>query len=201
MEPLLGGKLATGLPQNAVRIFKEANSNLSPAGWALNWVWDQKEVTTLISGMNTMEQLEENLRLADASASGMLTASQKTVYKSVLEFINRTCKIKCTGCNYCMPCPLGVNIPGSFAAFNTRYSLGFVEGMKQYIQSTCFFSRKSGSPVMCIKCSRCEPKCPQNIPVIKELEKVKTKMEPWWIRLVGICARAFLGTKRSSAKQ
>ena len=191
MEPLLGGKLASGLPRDAVKIFKNADADLSPAGWALNWVWDQEEVTTLISGMNAMEQLEENLRLADASNAGMITDNQKAVYKSVIESMNRACKIKCTGCNYCMPCPFGVNIPGSFAAFNVRYSLGFVEGMKQYIQSTCFFSRKSGSPRLCTKCGKCEPHCPQNLSIKKELETVKRKMEPWWIRFAGFCFRLF----------
>ncbi len=114
MEPLLGGKLAVGLPKDAVKIFQKANNDLSPAGWALNWVWDHAEVTTVLSGMSNMAQLEENLCLAEASAPGMLTDNLKAVYKSVLEIVNRRCKVRCTGCNYCMPCPAGVNIPRFF---------------------------------------------------------------------------------------
>jgi hypothetical protein len=196
MEPLLGGKLVTGLPKEAVKIFQKADANLSPAGWALNWLWNQEEVTTLISGMSNMEQLEENLRLADAAAAGMLNDSQHIVYKSVLEYVNRASKILCTGCNYCMPCPVGVNIPGSFSAYNAMYSLGFIEGMKQFAMSTGLISETGSSPALCNKCGKCEPLCPQKIPVMKELDIVRKKMEPWLLRCIGTCARAFLGKKR-----
>jgi len=200
MEPLLGGKLASGLPKDAVKVFSRANNTLSPAGWALNWVWNQEEVTTVLSGMSNMAQLEENLRLADACAHGMLNDDQRAVYKSVLEIINRRCKVRCTGCNYCMPCPAGVNIPGSFSSYNAKYSLGFVEGMKQYIMSTGFTSETGSSPSLCIKCGKCETHCPQNIPIINELVNVRKKMEPWWMKLIGICARSVLGKKRKKSE-
>jgi predicted aldo/keto reductase-like oxidoreductase len=196
MEPLLGGELVNGLPKEAVKIFHNADANLSPAGWALNWVWNQEEVTTLLSGMNIMEHLDENLRLADAVSVGMLNDSQKAVYKSVLESINRSSKINCAGCNYCMPCPMGVNIPGSFSSYNMSFSMGYVVGMHHYITSTGFTSEKGGSPSLCIKCGKCEPLCPQNIPIMKELVKARKRMEPWWIKLIGVCARAYLGKKR-----
>jgi predicted aldo/keto reductase-like oxidoreductase len=196
MEPLLGGKLANGLPKEAIKIFQTADANLSPAGWALNWLWNQEEVTTVLSGMNAMDQLEENVRLADAAQIGMLGDTEKTVYAGVLESVKRSCKIRCTGCNYCMPCPAGVNIPGSFSAYNVMYSMGYVEGMKQFITSTGFTSEKSGSPSLCVKCGKCESHCPQNISIMNELVNVKKRMEPWWIRFVGVCARAFLGKKR-----
>ena len=196
MEPLLGGKLATGLPKDAVKIFKNANPELSPAGWALNWLWNQAEVTTVLSGMNSMEQLEENIRIADASQVNSIDDSKKAVYKSVLEAINRACKNRCTGCNYCMPCPVGVNIPGSFSAYNTVYSMGYIEGVKQYATSTGLMSVKSGSPGLCVNCGKCERKCPQGIKIAEELKITYKKMEPWFIRFIGACARAFLGKKR-----
>jgi predicted aldo/keto reductase-like oxidoreductase len=196
MEPLLGGKLAVGLPKDAVRVFQKENTNLSSAGWALNWLWDQEEVTTVLSGMSNMAQLEENLRLADVCTAGMLTADQKAAYKSVLEIVNRLSRVRCTGCNYCMPCPAGVNIPGSFSAYNARYSLGFIEGMKQFVLSTGFTSETGSSPSLCIKCSKCETHCPQNIPIMKELANVRKKMEPWWIKIISVCVRNFLGKKR-----
>jgi predicted aldo/keto reductase-like oxidoreductase len=201
MEPLLGGKLASGLPKEAVKVFQKANNNLSPAGWALNWVWDQEEVTTLLSGMSNMAQLEENLRLAGASAPGMLADNRKAVYKSVLEIVNRRCKVRCTGCNYCMPCPAGVNIPGSFSSYNARYSLGFIEGMKQYVMSTGFMSETGCSPGLCVKCGKCETHCPQNIPIMKELNNVKRHMEPWWIKLISVCVRGILGKKRNKPNE
>ena len=196
MEPLLGGKLVSGLPKEAVKIFKNADANLSPAGWALNWLWNQEEVASVLSGMNAMEQLEENLSLADTASANMLNDTHKSVYKTALESINRSCKIRCTGCNYCMPCPAGINISGSFSAYNVVYSMGYVEGMKQYVTSTGFTQVKSGSPSLCTQCGKCEPLCPQRIPIMKELVTVKKRMEPWFIKLIGFSARAFLGKKR-----
>ena len=196
MEPLLGGKLAAGLPGDAVKIFKDADKDLSPAGWAFNWLWNQEEVTSVLSGMNSMEQLDENLNLAEKASVNMLDDSKKAVYKSALESINRSCKVRCTGCNYCMPCPAGVNIPGSFAAYNTVYSMGFLEGLKQYITSSGLISTKSGSPLLCINCGKCETHCPQSIPIMKDLVTVRKKLEPLFVRFAGFCARAFLGRKR-----
>ncbi|MCL2179514.1 MAG: aldo/keto reductase [Treponema sp.] len=196
MEPLLGGKLASNLPKDAVKIFKNADADTSPAGWALNWLWDQGEVASVLSGMNTMAQLEENLALAQNASAGMLDDSKKAVYKAVKESLNRSCKIRCTGCNYCMPCPAGVNIPGSFSTYNTVYSMGYIEGVKQYVTSTGLTQVKSCSPYLCTKCGVCETKCPQKIPIMSNLVTVRKKMEPWFIKLVGVTARAFLGKKR-----
>ncbi|MCL2411492.1 MAG: aldo/keto reductase [Treponema sp.] len=196
MEPLLGGKLAVDLPKEAVKIFKNADSDLSPAGWALNWLWDQVEVTSVLSGMNAMDQLNENIHLADKASAGMLNAVNQNVYKSVLESIRRSCKIRCTGCNYCMPCPLGVNIPGSFSSYNAIYSMGYIQGLKQYALSSGFTQVKSASPNLCTKCGKCEPLCPQNIPIMKDLVTVSKKLEPWFIRFIGFCARAILGKSR-----
>jgi predicted aldo/keto reductase-like oxidoreductase len=196
MEPLLGGKLATGLPKEAMEIFRKANPNWSPAAWALNWIWNQQEVTLLLSGMSGMAQLEENLNLASVAKPQMLNEAEMAVYKQALAIINRSCKIRCTGCNYCMPCPKGVNIPGCFSAYNTIYSMGYVEGMKQFVTSTGLTSQRSSSPSLCVKCGKCESHCPQHLPIMKHLEQVKRRMEPFWLRGIGACARAFFGTKR-----
>ena len=196
MEPLLGGKLAAGLPKEAVEVFKKANPDLSPAAWALNWVWNQKEVTLLLSGMSDMQQLEENLKLADSSKIGMLSETELDTFQKALSVINRTAKINCTGCNYCIPCPKGINIPGCFTAYNLSYSMGFFEGLKQFLACTGFFSERSGSPSLCSKCGKCEKLCPQKIPIIKNLVKVRRRLEPFWIKFVGACARAYMGRKR-----
>jgi predicted aldo/keto reductase-like oxidoreductase len=201
MEPLLGGKLATGLPKEAVNVFKKANPDLTPAAWGLNWIWNQDEVTLLLSGMSDMAQLDENLRLADTARPGMLTEQDQNIYRKTLEVINRSCKIRCTGCNYCMPCPKGVNIPGCFAAYNHSYSMGFVEGMKQFITSTGLTSEHSSSPSLCIKCGKCEQHCPQKLPIVKHLGQVGRRMEPFWLKFVGVCARAFLGKKRKKSSK
>jgi predicted aldo/keto reductase-like oxidoreductase len=199
MEPLLGGKLATGLPPPAVEVFKKANSDLSPAGWGLNWVWNQPEVTLLLSGMSDMAQLEENLRLANAARPGMLGEAEMGVYRAALGVIQRAYKIQCTGCGYCMPCPRGVNIPGCFAAYNASFAIGYVEGMKQFVTSTALTSARSSGPGRCVKCGKCESHCPQGLPIIKSLGMVRQRMEPFWLRAIGVVARAYLGKKRKQA--
>jgi predicted aldo/keto reductase-like oxidoreductase len=196
MEPLLGGRLADALPEDAVGLFKKARADLSPAGWGLAWVWDQGEVCLLLSGMSDRGQLEENLRLADRAKPGMLGEGEKEVYGQVLGVLNRAYRVRCTGCNYCMPCPSGVNIPGCFAAYNASFSIGCIAGMQQFVTSTGVTSEKTGGPGRCVKCGKCESHCPQGLPVIKNLELVRKKMEPFWFRLVVAVARKFLGRGR-----
>jgi predicted aldo/keto reductase-like oxidoreductase len=196
MEPLLGGKLASGLPKEAVEIFRKARPEWSPAAWALNWVWNQGETGLLLSGMNDDAQLEENLALADKALPGMLAPEDMDVYRRVLESLNRGYRIRCTGCNYCMPCPRGVNIPGCFAAYNISYSIGFVAGMQQFVTSTGLTSERSGSPGLCVKCGKCEQHCPQHLPVVKSLGQVRRRMEPLWFRALGRVVRLFLGKSR-----
>ena len=196
MEPLLGGKLVTDLPAGAREVFRKANPALSPAGWGLNWVWNQSEVTLLLSGMSTMAQLDENIALAKAAEPGMHGPADADAYARALEIIKEKYKVTCTGCGYCMPCPRGVNIPGCFSAYNTRYAIGYVAGMQQFITSTGLMSERSASPTQCNGCRKCERACPQQIPVIETLKQVEKSMEPLWLKLVGACGRGFLGRKR-----
>ena len=196
MEPLLGGKLANGLPPAAVDIFKKANPQLSPAAWALNWVWNHSEVTLLLSGMNDMKQLEENLRLADSCRPDMLDKNSLDVYSRVLEVFSKTYKIQCTGCNYCMPCPSGVNIPACFASYNASYSLGYVAGIQQFFTSTGLVTLVPSSPSQCINCGKCEKHCPQHLPIMKLLVLVRRRLEFFLIRFAGFCGRAIFGIKR-----
>ena len=181
MEPLLGGKLATGLPHKAQRLFKEADPERSAAAWALAWLWDQPAVTVVLSGMSTVEQLEDNLKTAENAKPGMLSGREAAVFAPVMEAIRESYKVQCTGCNYCMPCPHGVNIPGCFASYNTRYAMGFVPGMTQYVTSTgANHPEKRARAKYCTGCEACEKKCPQHIPISRELQNVKKHMEPLW---------------------
>jgi predicted aldo/keto reductase-like oxidoreductase len=198
MEPLLGGKLATGLPKEAVEIFKKINPGLSPAGWALNWVWNQEEVSVLISGMSDINALKENISIAGTARAGMLGEEELSTYQKALEVINQAYKVRCTGCNYCMPCPKGVNIPGCFAAYNTSYSMGYGMGMQQFIQSTALVSEHSGSPGLCTKCGKCEPLCPQKLPIAELLGKVSRRMEPFYLKFAIAIIKFFFGKKRNT---
>ncbi|GHV88335.1 aldo/keto reductase [Spirochaetia bacterium] len=199
MEPLLGGRLASP-PPSAAAIFKKADSNRTPADWALRWVWDHPAVTLLLSGMNDPKQLEENIAIANTADPETLTSDAREVYRQVLEVFNSSYKVRCTGCNYCMPCPRNVNIPGCFAAYNTSFALGWMQGMQQYATSATLTSAQSGSAGNCVKCGKCEQHCPQHLPIIKSLEQVQGRMEPlpvrWGIGLV----RAVLGRKKAKGR-
>jgi len=143
MEPLLGGQLATGLPQAAVSRFQKTNPDRTPAAWALRWVWDKPEVTLLLSGMNEMGQLEENIRIAETASPNMLSQGEMEAFQDVKKIFNESYKIHCTGCHYCMPCPHGVNIPVCFTAYNTYFSISKETASLQYSMST-LLSQKPG---------------------------------------------------------
>ena len=183
MEPLLGGKLAAGLPSKAVKVFKYVNSALTPAAWALRWLWNQKEVAVVLSGMNTDSQLEENIKIADDSSADMLGKEESEAFESVIKIFNASYKIPCTGCNYCMPCPHNVNIPGCFAAYNVSYTAGMYSGVQLYLTSTGITDpRINYAAGNCKKCGECEKHCPQHIQIIKSLEKVSKRMESSFVK-------------------
>jgi len=181
----LGGKLSSGLPKKAVHAFQTANHSLTPTAWALRWLWNQKEVTVVLSGMSEMSQLEENVATAANAVPDMLTKIENNTIESVLKIIKDTYKIPCTGCNYCMPCPHNVNIPACFSAYNTWFAIGRYDGLKQYVTGTGILhpSRNFGAG-NCKECGACEKKCPQHIQVIKSLKVVERKMEPFWIKAI-----------------
>jgi len=183
MEPLLGGKLATGLPKKAVHLFKSSNKSLTPAAWALRWLWNQEEVTVVLSGMNSPAQLEDNIKTAADAVPEMLTAAENDTYDSLIKIIEDTYKVPCTGCNYCMPCPHHVNIPACFAAYNVSFATGLVTGITQYVTSTGVLNpEKSYAASKCTECGTCEKKCPQHIPIPVSLKNVTKKMEPFWLK-------------------
>ncbi|MDR1502621.1 MAG: aldo/keto reductase, partial [Prevotella sp.] len=103
MEPLLGGKLANGLPKKAEKLFAGADSSSTPASWAFRWLWNQPEVTVVLSGMNSMEQLDDNIKTAENAEPNMLTARETGIFSEVTAVFQEAYKVPCTGCNYCMP--------------------------------------------------------------------------------------------------
>jgi predicted aldo/keto reductase-like oxidoreductase len=181
MEPLLGGKLATGLPHEAIRCFEEANPSRSVASWAFRWLWNQPGVTVVLSGMNSVEQLDDNIASAASAEPGMFSAEETAVFAPVIAAFRKTYKIPCTGCNYCMPCPSGVNIPSCFAAYNASYVAGLIPAMTIYINSgAANHSDRNYFGKNCVQCGACEKKCPQHIEIMESLKNVNRRMEPFW---------------------
>ena len=195
MEPLLGGQLVSGLPERAKELFAEADRNKSPAAWALSWLWNQPEVSVVLSGMNSAEQLEDNANIAKNAKPGMLTEKESAVFAPVIAAFKESYKIPCTECNYCMPCPKGVNIPGCFSAYNKSYATSFFSGLTQYCITIGVVSppKKHASGRNCNKCGACEKSCPQNIKIIKSLEAVTKRMEPFWFKPVTWVIRKVIG--------
>jgi len=190
MEPLLGGRLATGLPKQAVELFAKSEPNLTPADWALWWLWNQSEITVVLSGMSSDQIMKKNLRSIDNFRQ--LTDKELSVFADVVGVFKKSYKINCTGCNYCLPCPKGINIPACLSAYNSSYAQGYITGIQQFMTSTATFSQKPVSPRFCNQCGKCEKICPQNIPIRKSLKKVSGRFEPLPLRLLWSAARRLL---------
>ncbi len=176
MEPLRGGRLVNGLPQKAQEVFEKMEPSRSPAQWALDWLWDQREVACVLSGMNSMQMLEENIATANEARVGMLTDEQKQMLERVKETINERIKVPCTGCGYCQPCPFGVDIPGVFRCFNERYTDDHRTALLEYLKCTTFKATPTYAS-LCKKCGKCEAHCPQGIAIRRELENAQKGLE------------------------
>lgn len=182
MEPLLGGKLANNLPPKAAEAFKKADPGRTPAGWALRWLWNQPEVTVVLSGMNDETQLDDNVRTAADAEPDMLGETDRKVFGEVKAVFQASQAIACTACNYCMPCPQNVNIPACFAAYNTACSAGLVAGLRSYAMGAGLSSSTPGNAGRCIACGQCEPHCPQRIEIRTQLQAVEKRLEPLWFK-------------------
>lgn len=176
MEPLRGGRLVQGLPVTAKKLIGHTSPKRSPAEWGLRWLWNQPEVTVVLSGMNDLSQVKENVRIASESTPNSMGKGELAVIERVKAEINKYVKIPCTGCGYCMPCPKGVDIPVCFQAYNTSYTDSFVSGLKAYFMCNALRTNPSGAS-NCVGCGKCEKRCPQKISVPKELGRVRRRME------------------------
>ncbi len=176
MEPLRGGKLVSRLPEEAKRIFNEYKVSHTPAGWAFRWLWSQPEVTVVLSGMNSDEMVAENIATASSVELGEIGEEEEAMLKRVVSAINAGMKVGCTGCGYCMPCPKGVDIPGTFAAYNRRYAEGRFWSLVDYVICTAL-RKNSTAASNCIGCGKCEKHCPQNIEIRKQLNDAKKVLE------------------------
>ncbi len=188
MEPLRGGKLVNRLPDTAKKIFAEFKPHRTPAQWAFRWLWNQPEVTVVLSGMNSDEMVRDNIATASDVQVGELGEAEEAMLKKVVSAINADMKVGCTGCGYCMPCPKGVDIPGTFAAYNRRYAEGKFWGLVDYFMCTSL-RKNSTAASNCIECGKCEKHCPQKIEIRSELKNARKELETPIYRI----ARAITG--------
>lgn len=176
MEPLRGGRLVTLLPQTAKDLFAKDEQKRTPAELALRWLWDQPEVTSVLSGMNSIEMVNENIDTAKKALPGHFSKSDDQMVSMVKEEIEKTIKVNCTGCGYCLPCPHGVDIPLTFRCYNNIYSESKRGARSEYLQCTAFRKEPSNAS-LCIQCGKCELHCPQQIEIRKELKNATKELE------------------------
>ena len=176
MEPLRGGKLVTHLPNDAKHIFEKYKVKHTPAQWAFRWLWNQPEVTVVLSGMNSDEMVRDNINTASTVSVGELTEDDEKMLQDVVSAINSKMKVGCTGCGYCMPCPKNVDIPMTFAAYNRRFSEGKFWAYVDYFMCTALRSNSTAAS-NCIECGKCEKHCPQHINIRAELKNARKELE------------------------
>jgi len=167
MEPLLGGKLVDP-PGPIQEHWNTAARKRTPAGWALQWLWNQPEVSVVLSGMSTMEQVEQNVASADVSAINVLTPEELALITQVRERYQKLCPIPCTRCGYCIPCPNGVNIPRNFEVYNQGVMYEKPDHAREAYTGISEDERASA----CIQCRECEDKCPQSISISEWMPRV-----------------------------
>ncbi len=198
MEPLRGGKLVSLLPQDAKKAIAENRRHWSPAAWAFRWLYNQPEVTVVLSGMNSLEMVAENIETACDACPGDLQEDDFALLESVKRSIRAGEKVGCTACRYCMPCPQGVDIPGIFRCYNAMYAEGKSDGRFQFAQ-TVGMTRRPAFATQCIGCGKCEKHCPQGIPIREKLKEADKALRPLPYKIGINVARAFM--LRKSRKQ
>lgn len=194
MEPLRGGKLVQMLPEAAKKVMAQSGRDYTPAAWSFRWLYNQPEVTVVLSGMNSAEMVKENCRTASEAEAGAFTKADFKVLSRVNELIRAKEKVGCTGCRYCMPCPKGVDIPGAFQSYNAMYIESKSQGRFQYAQ-TVGMRKQSAFATQCIGCGKCEKRCPQEIPIREKLKEADRALRPLPYKIGINVARKFMFRK------
>jgi len=176
MEPLRGGKLVN-LPEKAKKLLKESEKGYTPAELGLRWLWNQPGVTCVLSGMNSLEMVEENCRIADDAKVDDFTEADFELTAAVRKIICEKEKVGCTGCRYCMPCPKGVDIPGNFYYYNLMYIENKNSARFNFAQSMGM-RLEPAFATQCIGCGKCEKHCPQHLPIREKLKEADKALRP-----------------------
>lgn len=177
MEPLRGGKLVN-IPESAKKILQNSTKKYTSAELGLRWLWNHPEVSCVLSGMNSMEMVEENIRIASDAKPNDFTQEDFEIVDKVKKIIKEKEKVGCTACRYCMPCPKGVDIPGIFyywnlMAIDKKFSARF-----EYVQNMGL-KKETGFATQCINCGKCEQHCPQHLKIRDYLKAADKELRPW----------------------
>ena len=177
MEPLRGGKLVN-LPVKAKRELSESGKGYSAAELGLRWLWDQSGVTVVLSGMNSIDMVDENIMIASDAAPGCFDESDFALTDSIRKIIKEKERVGCTGCRYCMPCPSGVDIPGYFHHWNLMYIEEKKNPVRFEFARNVGMQKNPGFASQCVGCGKCETHCPQHIQIREMLKKADKDLRP-----------------------
>ena len=176
MEPLRGGKLVN-LPDKAKQLLANSDKGYTPAELGLKWLWNQPQVTCVLSGMNSMKMLDENVRIASNTNAGDFKEDDFALVNQIKTIIKEREKVGCTGCRYCMPCPKGVDIPGNFHFYNLMYMEKKSAARFEFAQNMGL-RKEPGFASQCIGCGKCEQHCPQHISIREKLKEADRELRP-----------------------
>ena len=171
MEPIKGGTLAT-LPPDAEAPLKALRPEASDASWALRWVGSHKNVHIILSGMSAEDQLADNLNTFDHFEP--LNAEEEQAVAQTAAILHSRIKIGCTGCRYCMPCPMGVDIPDNFSIWNKLGMFGQPDAVKKQWTARFPDAEKASH---CVRCGKCEAVCPQKLPIRESLAALQKELD------------------------
>jgi len=175
MEPLRGGNLSRPDAPPAVQtMWESAKIKRTPAEWALRWVWNNPEVTVVLSGMNVDEHIDQNLAIANQAEANSLCQAELDLVAQVADKYRELMPIGCTGCQYCMPCPAGVNIPSCFEIFNTSRMFEETQERTQFVYAVMNGGVRGNKTYasQCVECGECIDHCPQHIEIPDRLKEV-----------------------------
>lgn len=177
MEPLRGGKLVN-LPSDAMKLLKDSDKKYTAAELGLRWLWNQPGIMCVLSGMNSMEMVDENIRIASSAEVDSFDENDFKLIDNIKKIIRSKEKVGCTGCRYCMPCPKGVDIPGNFYYYNLMYMEKKGPSRFEFAQ-VMGLRKEPGFASQCIGCGKCEQHCPQHINIREKLKEADKALRPF----------------------
>ncbi len=200
MEPLRGGALANQAPDKVKELFENYHEKRSAAYWSLRFIMNHEGVSTVLSGMNVNEHIIDNVNVASITTENSMSEAESEVIENAKIIYSELMKVPCTGCNYCTPCPFGVDIPLIFADYNSKYFFkGGLGGIQYLARHTGAMGEKSGVN-LCTDCGKCKKQCPQNIDIPLKLKEAHKELDNVILRGALSVAMVFLGRNKKSRK-
>ncbi len=196
MEPLRGGGLADKAPDKLRALFQDYPEQRSPAYWSLRFIMNHEGVGTVLSGMNESEHILDNVSVASVTSEGTMSEQELAVIARAKQVYHTLMKVPCTGCNYCTPCPFGVDIPLIFADYNSKFFFqARINGFQYLARHTGVMGEKSGVN-LCTNCGICKKHCPQSIDIPIKLKEAHKELDRPFMRGALSVAAVFLGRKQ-----